>query len=129
MAEQQTLSHDDMFSILVFNFQQSAMIGMGKLQNPVTGETQRSLPDAKFSIDMLEMLDVKSKGNQTPEQENLLKQILTNLRLNFIEEQNKPDEPETPPENQEASDAAEETPKPEEETPDTDATDDGDAES
>ena len=95
MSTTPSMSPDDLFTMLIFNFQQNAMISLGKLQNPATGKAQRNLPDAKFSIDMLEMLSEKTQGNRTPEQDTLFTQILTSLRLNYVDEQKKPDpEPE-----------------------------------
>ena len=80
-------SHEDqLFSSLVLNFQVSAMIGLGKIVNPVTQKAARNLDEAKIAIDMLDMLANKTKGNLADDENRMLQQILTDLRLNFINE-------------------------------------------
>lgn len=59
---------------------------LGKVPNPVTGKIEKDLIQAKEIIDLLEILDLKTKNNLTPEEDNILKQTLTNLRLNYIDE-------------------------------------------
>ncbi len=56
--------------------------------NPVTNKIDRNLEQAKQSIDMLEMLRDKTKGNLSPESERLLSQFLSDLRLNYVDEVN-----------------------------------------
>jgi len=86
---------DEYLVSLIMNFQMSAMVGMGKLINPVTNKTERSLGEAKVAIDMLEMLNRKTEGNLTAEEDRLLQTVLTELRLNYVNESAKPDsEPE-----------------------------------
>jgi hypothetical protein len=47
---------------------------------------ERSLEGAKQSIDLLESLERKTRGNLTPDEEKTLQEILTNLRLNYVDE-------------------------------------------
>jgi hypothetical protein len=56
--------------------------------NPVTNTIERNLEQAKQSIDMLEMLRDKTKGNLSPETERMLQQFLSDLRLNYVDEVN-----------------------------------------
>jgi hypothetical protein len=62
-----------------------AMMLMGKVPNPQTGQTERDLDAARFFIDQLEVLEAKTKGNLTREEEALLKQSLMAVRLAFVE--------------------------------------------
>jgi hypothetical protein len=62
------------------------MQGLGKLMNPVSQKIEKNTIQAKESIDMLEMLKEKSKGNISPELSRLLDQFLTDLRLNYVDE-------------------------------------------
>lgn len=77
------------FTGLVFSISQTAMMQMGKVTNPVTGKIERSMSQAKTSIDMLEMLKEKTAGNLTKEEEKLTNDMLANLQLNYAEEVNK----------------------------------------
>lgn len=91
MGEEPVYKESDLFKSLILNFQMSAMIGMGKIINPVTQKADRKLSEAKFSIDMLSMLAEKTKGNLNDEDDRLLQQTLTDLRLNYINEKSKPE--------------------------------------
>ena len=75
-----------LFTGLVLSFQQSAMIGLGKIMNPVSGKIEKSLDQAKYSIDLLGMLQKKTAGNLTEAESAMLQQTLTMLRLNYVEE-------------------------------------------
>jgi hypothetical protein len=62
-----------------------ALIFLGKAPNPQTGQTSQELENARYFIDQLEMLEVKTKGNLTKPEAALLNQSLTSLRLAFVE--------------------------------------------
>ena len=74
------------FSLYVAILGQSAMMQLGKIMNPATGKLDKDLIQAKFTIDVLGILEEKTKGNLTREESELLKSTLTNLRLNYVEE-------------------------------------------
>jgi hypothetical protein len=69
---------------------------MGKLVNPMTGQSERDLPSAAASIDMLEMLYTRTKGNLTPDETKMLEETLSHLRLNYVAEVNRPAPPAEP---------------------------------
>lgn len=75
-----------LFMMLVQQHQQIAMMGMGKLQNPMSGEIERDLKSAKYAIDTLIMLEKFTKGNLPNELNEYLTSTLTNLRLNYADE-------------------------------------------
>ena len=81
--------NDQLFAQLLFVFQSSAMQGMGKITNPVSNKIERNMEQAKQSIDMLEMIKEKTKGNLSPEISRLLDTSLSELRLNYVDEANK----------------------------------------
>jgi hypothetical protein len=86
----ENLEHEDaLFVNLVFIFQNAAMQQMGKITNPLTGKIERNLEQARFSIDMIDMLRSKTRGNVSSDLEKLLDTALTNLRMNFVDEANK----------------------------------------
>ena len=83
--------HDQLYFNLLLTWHQSAMAALGKINNPVTGKMERNLEQAKAMIDMLEMLHVKTKGNITEEMDKTQNMMLSELRLNFVDEQSKGD--------------------------------------
>ena len=58
---------DQLFIQLLYIFHASAMQSMGKLKNPVTDKIERDLTQANQSIEMIEMLKEKTKGNISEE--------------------------------------------------------------
>lgn len=75
-----------LFMMLIQQHQQIAMMGMGKIQHPETGETQKDLSSAKYAIDTLNMIEQYTKDNLPKEAREYLDQTLTNLRLNYAKE-------------------------------------------
>jgi hypothetical protein len=88
--------HSELFMGLVVSFQVSALQYMGKLVNPMTGQSERDLAAAAASIDMLDMLHAKTKGNLTPEEAKVMEETLSHLRLNYVAEVNRPAPPPEP---------------------------------
>ncbi len=78
-----------LFMQLIMQNQQIAMMAMGKLKNPVTNKVDRNLDYAKVSIDTLDMLAQKTKGNLSEYEEKYLTEVLKELKLNYVEEVNK----------------------------------------
>ena len=80
-----------LFAQLVMQQSNMAMLLLGKVPNPETGQTIRDVEAARLFIDQLEMLEVKTKGNLRKEEEQLLKQSLMSLRMAFVEAVQSPD--------------------------------------
>jgi hypothetical protein len=85
-----------MFTHLVLMLHGAAMQHLGKLKNPMTEKIERDLRAAQGMIDLLDMLKARTSGNLTPEETRMLDQVLQELRLNYVDESNKP-EPAPPP--------------------------------
>jgi hypothetical protein len=77
------------FIQLVLMFQTAAMQQMGKIQNPFTNKVEKNLNQAKFSIEMLEMIQQKTKGNLSESEKKFLDHVLFELRMNYVDEVNK----------------------------------------
>jgi hypothetical protein len=77
------------FIQLVLMFQAAAVQQMGKIQNPITKKVERDLNQAKFSIDMLEMIQQKTEGNLSQNEKKYLDHVLFELRMNYVDEVNK----------------------------------------
>ncbi len=122
MGENEPITQEQMneflFSQVVLMFQGAAWQHMGKVMNPVTNKVERDLAQAKHSIDMLAMLEAKTKGNLSDNEQRFLEHALYELRMNYIDEVNKiPDETDesSGESGDEAAESAEEkTPKDEE---------------
>jgi hypothetical protein len=80
------MSNRDLFLGLVHSFQAAAMQQMGKTVNPFTQEIERDLPQAQLSIDMLRMLEERTRGNLTTEESRFLAHVLRELQLNYVME-------------------------------------------
>jgi uncharacterized protein YjaG (DUF416 family) len=78
-----------LFMQLVLQNQQIAMMSMGKLKHPVSDKIERNLDLAKISIDTLDMLKVKTKGNLSEYEEKFLDEVIKELKLNYVDEVNK----------------------------------------
>jgi len=74
-----------LFAHLIGQQSNMAMMLMGKVAHPQSGETVKDMDAARLFIDQLEMLEAKTKGNLSKEEERLLKQSLMSLRLTFVE--------------------------------------------
>ncbi len=74
-----------LFAQLVMQQANMAMMLLGKVAHPETGQVVQDLDAARLFIDQLEMLEAKTKGNLTKEESGLLKQSLMTLRLAFVE--------------------------------------------
>ena len=74
-----------LFAQLVMQQSNMAMLLMGKVPHPQTGETVRDIEASRLFIDQLEMLEAKTKGNLSKEEEQLLKQSLMSLRMAFVQ--------------------------------------------
>ncbi len=89
MAEEQMKKEDQLFIHLVNTFVQSAWISLGKVKNPMNDALERNLDQASYYIDLMDMLQVKMKGNLSEWEEQYIIHSLSELKLNFIDEQKK----------------------------------------
>lgn len=96
-----------LFVQMVFQLSGLATMMMGQAPHPETGKTVRDLDAARMLIDQLEMLEIKTKGNLTPDEAKLLQQNLTNLRFAFVEAVEKPEQAEAPTTKKETADTPE----------------------
>ena len=82
-SREQTMS--SLFASMVMQQTNMALMLLGKMPHPQTGQTMQDIESAKMFIDQLEMIEVKTRGNLDKQEEKLLKQSLTALRLTFVE--------------------------------------------
>lgn len=74
------------FSTFVLSLAHSALVHLGVAPDPATGQSQPpSLPLARQTIDLVNLLAEKTKGNLTGEEERLLEQLLYDLRIRYVD--------------------------------------------
>ena len=84
-------AHDDQeptlsFAAFVLSLAHTAAVHFGDIPDPVSGQTgQSNLPAAQQMIDILSLLEQKTRGNLSPEERQLLDQILYELRLRWVD--------------------------------------------
>jgi hypothetical protein len=68
----------------VFHLASQVTMALGEAENPLSGKREVDLPTAKFLIDVIAMLEVKTAGHRTPDEDQYLSGVLTNLRMAFV---------------------------------------------
>jgi hypothetical protein len=75
-----------LFLQLVLGLQQTCMMALGKLVNPITRKLEKNLDAARDAIETLAALESRTRGNLEPDELRVLQQALTDLRLNYLDE-------------------------------------------
>ncbi len=74
-----------LFIQLVAMLATSVLQQLGKLVNPVTKKTETNLEAAEATIDLLDMLEAKTRGNLDQDEQRMMKDTLMSLKMNFVE--------------------------------------------
>jgi hypothetical protein len=86
------------FAAFVLSLAHTAAVHFGDIPDPVSGQSVApNLPAAQQMIDILALLETKTRGNLTAEERQLLDQILYELRLRYVEVRTKGGETQVPP--------------------------------
>ena len=85
-AEEEAQLPEVNFATFIFSLSSSAFLHFGEIPEPSSGTKKKNLPMAKHTIDILGMLEEKTKGNLSPDEEQLLKNILYDLRMRYVKE-------------------------------------------
>lgn len=72
------------FATFVMSLASSALVQLGEVPNPETGATEKNLPLARNTIDILVMLEDKCAHGLSPEEARLLRDVLYELRIKFV---------------------------------------------
>jgi len=78
-----------LFMHLVSMLAMSAIQQMGKLVDPGTGKAETNLEAAQATIDMLDMLEARTRGNLDAEETKLIKDTIMSLKMNYVESQDR----------------------------------------
>ena len=72
------------FSTMILSLASAAAVNLGLAPDPSTNKTTVNLDVAQFNIDLLSVLQGKTKGNLTAEEEQFLKVVLSDLQMKFV---------------------------------------------
>jgi hypothetical protein len=72
------------FASFIYSLSTSALVHLGEIPEPITEKMDKNLPLAKQTIDILGILQEKTKGNLSHEEENLLNNFLYDLRMRYV---------------------------------------------
>lgn len=72
------------FPTFVLSLSSSALVHLGEVPDPDTGQNAENIEMAKHTIDILAMLEEKTKGNLDLEESKLLKDMLFELRMHYV---------------------------------------------
>ena len=78
-----------LFLHLVLGLQQSGMMALGKLMNPISRKIETNLDAARDTIDTLAAIEARTQGNLEPDEARVLRQALDGLRMNYLDEAKK----------------------------------------
>lgn len=73
------------FSSFILSIYSSGLVQLGKVQDPSSGKISRNMDMAKHTIDMMAMLEEKTRGNLNKDEESLVKALLSEIRLAYVE--------------------------------------------
>jgi hypothetical protein len=102
-----TPQHEALFAAMISGYTTQALVALGKMANPITGKQERDLDQARALIGMLEMIEAKTEGNRSEEESSAIRQSISTLRLNYVEELNKPSSEEETGKDRDTSDPSE----------------------
>lgn len=74
-------------AVLLTTLATQTLVALGQIPHPVSGQPEVHLDEAKHFIDTLEMLEAKTAGNRTPEETQLVDNLLHELRLGYVQVQ------------------------------------------
>lgn len=74
------------FATFIFSLNSSVLLHLGVIEDPTSGTKTKNLLLAKQTIDILVMLEEKTRGNLSPDEEAMLKNILYDLRILYVKE-------------------------------------------
>lgn len=72
------------FSVLIMSVASSAVMAMGLAPNPQTGEVSKDKNLARFNIDLLLVLQAKTKGNLSNDEAKFLENLISDLQMKFV---------------------------------------------
>ena len=78
------------FSTFILSLSSSVLMHLGEIPDPISKEKKKDLSLAKHTIDVMGMLQEKTKGNLTDNEKKLMDGILYDLRMRYVQQVGKP---------------------------------------
>ena len=85
----ESYTEKQLFDMLISQSVYGVWIALGKMKNPVTDKTEVDLRSASLQIDMLEMINSKMEASLDENERQYIDKILSELKMNFVEEEKK----------------------------------------
>ena len=95
MTLESKLTEQQLFDQLISSLVHSAWVYLGKIKNPMNDKLEKNVDQASVQIDILDMLFKRMTGNMSEEEDKYLGHVIRELKMNFVEEKNKPEEPDS----------------------------------
>jgi uncharacterized protein DUF1844 len=73
------------FSTFIISLSTQALMHLGEIADPMSGKAEPDLPGAKQMIDILSLLQEKTRGNLNPGEQQLVEDILYDLRMRYVD--------------------------------------------
>lgn len=86
MPLESQFTEEQLFDNLISSLVHSVWVSLGKIKNPMSDKIERNLFAASMNIDMLDMLYKRMDGNLSEQEKAYLSRILSELKMNYIEE-------------------------------------------
>lgn len=89
MTLESKFTEEQLFDNLISSLVHSVWVSLGKIKNPMNDKIERNLFAASMNIDMLDMLYKRMDGNLLEQEEIYLTRVLSELKMNYLEEKEK----------------------------------------
>lgn len=86
MPLESQFTEEQLFDNLISSLVHSVWVSLGKIKNPMSDKIERNLFAASMNIDMIDMLYKRMDGNLSEKEDSYLSHILSELKMNYIEE-------------------------------------------
>ena len=73
------------FPFFLSSLGMQALVALGQIENPITKKKEPDMAQARYMIDIIQMLKDKTKGNVTPEEDRMMEDLLYQLRMVYVE--------------------------------------------
>jgi len=73
------------FNSFILSLSSSAMMHLGVIPSPISKKTEKNLPLAKQTVDIISLLEKKTRGNLAPEEKQFIEAVLYDLRMKYVE--------------------------------------------
>jgi len=95
MTLESKLTEQQFFDQLISSLVHSSWVYLGKIKNPKNDKLEKNVEQASVQIDMLDILFKRMTGNMSEEEDKYLGHVIRELKMNFVEEKNKSEEPDS----------------------------------